>query len=198
MAETDDSPQPLLAGRALTHVEVAAGSRLYRSHPADFDPIYFGKGRAYRFDDPAGTYGVFYAAHRLEGAFVETFLRRPGRTYLDRGDLARRSLSAVKVNRALQLLPLHGPHLVQAGATAEVTHGPADQYTLPQRWSAAIHDHGGFDGIEYRSRHDDELLCVALFDRARSAIEPAGLPVNWMADADLLGKILDRYGVALG
>jgi hypothetical protein len=190
-------PEPHLTGRNLPEVPVAVGALFYRCHGAQHGPVHFGKGPIYRFDDPAGAYGVLYAAHRLEGAFVEAHLRNPGRRYVDRVDLAQRRWSRLRIVRSLRLVPLHGPFLAQAGATAEITHGPADRYDLPRRWSAAIHA-AGFDGIEYRSRHDDDQLCVALFDRGDSPVEPSGPPADWLADLAALGRILDRYAIQLG
>lgn len=196
MADAGD-PEPQLTGRALPAVEIAVGTRFYRSHRMGKGPVYFGKGPTYRFDDPSGVYGVLYAAHRLEGAFVETHLRKPSRRYVDREDLSARNWSLLQASHPLRLVPLHGRYLAQAGATAEVTHGPADRYDLSRRWSAAIYG-AGFDGIEYRSRHDDDLLCVALFDRGHPIVAPLGPPVSWLSDLAQLGRILDRYSVELG
>lgn len=35
-----------------------------------------------RFNSPDATFGVMYLAEAREGAFAETFLREPGRTYV--------------------------------------------------------------------------------------------------------------------
>ena len=82
-------PQPRLIGGNAPVVPVAAGAQFYRSHHANFAPVYFGKGPTYRFDDPAAKYGVLYAAYELEGAFAETHLRKPGRRYVDRATWRR-------------------------------------------------------------------------------------------------------------
>lgn len=39
---------------------------------------YWGKRKAYRFDDPAQRYGASYAARELEVAFAETVLHQKG------------------------------------------------------------------------------------------------------------------------
>jgi len=197
MAEPTE-PEPRLAGGGdVPSVLVAADTEFYRSHHANYGPVYYGKGPVYRFDDPAGIYGVLYVAHRLEGAFVETHLRKPGRRYVDREDLARRRWSRLRAVRPLLLLPLHGRYLYRAGATAEVTHGAASGYQLPRRWSSAAYA-AEFDGIEYRSRHDDDQFCVALFERVDPAVVPAGPPNHWLSDQALLARILDRYAIQLG
>lgn len=156
----------------------------------------FWQGPIYRFDDPAGVYGVLYAAHQLEGAFAETHLRKPGRRYVDRSDLAARRWSRLHTVRSLRLLPLHGRYLAQVGATAEVTHGPADRYDLPRRWSSEART-AGFDGIEYRSRHDDDQLCLALFEGGDPVVA-SGPPNDWLSNLEVLARILDRYAIELG
>jgi hypothetical protein len=191
------APEPRLIGGNAPVVTVAAGAEFYRSHHANFGPVYFGRGPTYRFDDPAGAYGVLYAALQLEGAFAETHLRKPGRRYVDRADLAVRRWSRLLTTRELRLLPLHGRYLAQAGATAEVTQGPADRYELPRRWSSAIHA-AGFDGIEYRSRHDDDQLCVALFEHRDPPVVASGPPNEWLSNVRVLARILDRYNIELG
>ncbi|WP_267213256.1 RES family NAD+ phosphorylase [Chelatococcus asaccharovorans] len=52
-----------------------------RIHRKGQGAVFFGPGVGRppqnRFDAPGSEYGVLYAARRLEGAFVETLLRRP-------------------------------------------------------------------------------------------------------------------------
>ena len=69
-------------------------------------------------------------------------------------------------------------------------------YSLPWLWSRAIYEHDAtIDGIEYRSRHDDSLVCVAVFERAGDALQVASPTASWSSDVRLLGSILDRYNV---
>jgi RES domain len=137
-----------------------------------------------------------YAARELQGAFAETHLRKPGRRYVDRADLVPRRWSRLRAVRPLRLLPLYGPYLTQAGATAEVTHGPTDRYDLPRRWSSAARV-AGFDGIEYRSRHDDDQLCLALFEGGDPVVA-SGPPNDWLSNTTVLAQILNRYRMELG
>jgi hypothetical protein len=52
------------------------------------------------------------------------------------------------------------------------------------------------DGIRYRSRFVDDQHCVALFDRAATALRfAASAPLS--AVPLRLGAMLDRYGLAL-
>ncbi|MPZ30181.1 MAG: RES domain-containing protein [Rhodospirillales bacterium] len=184
-------PQPRLTGGNAPVAPVAARTEFYRSHHADYGPVYSARARPTGSMTPRGVYGVLYAAHQVEGAFAETHLRKPGRRYVDRADMAQRRWSRLRTVRPLRLLPLHGRHLAQAGATAEVTHD------LPRRWSSAAHA-AGFDGIEYRSRYDDDQLCVALFERGDPAVVPSGPPNDWLSNPTVLARILDRYAVELG
>ena len=55
-----------------------AGTKLLRVHWTAADPIRFSVGNANRFDAPGGEFGVLYTAADIEGAFVETVLRRNG------------------------------------------------------------------------------------------------------------------------
>lgn len=191
-------PLPNLAGKTVPIVEVTVGTVLYRSHNLAYGPIYFGKRMLQRFDDPKGEYGVLYAAHDRAGAFVETYLRFPAPTLIGRSDLDSGGCASVNVTRSLRLVPLHSHHLVPLAATAEVTHGSSKDYTLPWLWSRAIYEHDpAIDGIEYKSRHDDSLACVALFDRASNGLQVAAPTTSWSSNVRVLGSILDRYNVAL-
>src|SRR5258708_32400205 len=47
-----------------------------------------------------------------------------------------------------------------------------DDYGVARAWSRAIHDHPAHvDGILYPSRHHNRLYCVAMFERARDALQ---------------------------
>ncbi|MCE6949672.1 RES family NAD+ phosphorylase [Cereibacter sphaeroides] len=174
---------------------VPAGARLHRYHDRAFGPIWFGRTGTGRLDDPAHAYGVLYVAEGEGGAFSETFLRRPGLNLIDPALLARKSYAVLSSRRDLILARLHGPGLGVIGATAEVTHGGLP-YDAPQAWSKAIHDHPArFDGILYRSRHDDDELCLALFERAEPDIVEVERQPN--LDEDWFWRIAERYGAGL-
>jgi hypothetical protein len=97
--------------------------------------------------------------------------------------------------RALNLVELHGPGLSVLGATAQVTATPPP-YTLPQAWSAALHNHPDlFDGIAYRARHDNGEICYAFFDRSGRAITVAERRDN--LNADWFYSLLDYYSVGI-
>lgn len=125
-----------------------------------------------RFDAPDGQYRVHYAALGFDGAFVEAMLRQEQPAYLAWSDIVQREVSVLRLTRPVRVMPIRGHHLGQLRATAAVASGP---YSVSRRWSEALHqwrDAGGpLDGLLYPSRHDDTQLCLALFDRAASAVE---------------------------
>jgi RES domain len=199
---------PDLAGRELPLRRLAAGSPLYRVHRRELDPLWFGPAAGAtatnRFDDPlwdeppdvvpGPRFQVCYLGTSPASCFAETFLRNPPVRLLSLADLSRRGLARVRVTRALNLVRLHGPGLARIGVTAEATCG---EYDLSRGLARALWCHPAQpDGIVYSSRHDNEALCIALFDRAREAAEvekSVSLSGSWR----LLGKLLDRYRVAL-
>ena len=52
--------------------------------------------------------------------------------------------------------------------------------------------------MAYRSKHDDDEICIALFDRAGERVAAAGLPQPMMMDLARLAELFARYGLALG
>lgn len=177
-------------------LHLPAGTLLHRFHKAAFDPIFYDPTDAGRLNAPDGRYGVLYAAEMVGGAFAEVFLRSPGQTTLGFDFIEARAYVRLKTTRDLRLVELHGPGLSRLGATAEVTHSGLP-YTVAQAWSKAIHAHPwNFDGIAYRSRHDDAEICYAIFDRASSAVIEDSRVQN--LDVDWFWQLMDKYklGVA--
>lgn len=196
---------------------LAVGTTLWRVHDprkGKSDPRWFGPAPGERpgsrFDDPlraqatavgtaAGaatvvTFGTCYLGLSREAAFAESFLRRPQLDAIDRATVDARNMAELVTTRALKLVALLGPGLKAAGATAAVPHGPQ---SVARRWARALWEHPSApDGIAYRCRHDDAEIAIALFDRARGAlqlIDSRGL----REDRAWFGATLDRYQVAL-
>jgi hypothetical protein len=174
------------------------GTRLHRFHARAFHPIYFDRSLMGRLNAPDGSYGVLYTAKHRLGAFAETFLRQPGRTLLPHDLMIAKASTTIEVTGALRVVRLYGPALAKVGCTAQVTHG-ALPYHLPQAWSKAIHDHPAQpDGIAYRSRHDDNQICYAIFERALSKVAVAHRELD--LDQDWFYELANHYrvGVAPG
>ena len=125
-----------------------------------------------RFDAPGGEFQVHYSAYDFAGAFVEALLRQEQLPYLTWSDIVRREVSILTLTRPIRVMPMYGRQLSQMKATAAVASGA---YAVSRQWSLALSQwknaDGPLDGILYPSRHDDTMLCVALFDRAASAIQ---------------------------
>jgi len=193
MRPESDLPQQLPT------ILIPSGTKLMRIHARGRHPLWFGPARGgvpvNRFDDPRAEFQVCYLGATIEACFAETFLRNPPVRILAVGDLARRVVTTIEVRRALHVAALYGPGLARLGATAELTGG--GDYPLSRAWSRALWAHENHpDGIAYRSRHDDSALSVALFGRARGALEVLGAR-SLVDNPQLLAELLGRYGLAL-
>jgi hypothetical protein len=78
--------------------------RIYRA--AHNTPMFFGKTRDYRFDSASRAYGVLYASPELEGAFVETFMQKHGRTSVSMKELRERPIATIHSARPLRFIDL--------------------------------------------------------------------------------------------
>ena len=141
-----------------------------------------------RFDAPGGEFQVHYSAYDFAGAFVEALLRQDQLPYLTWSDIVAREVSILTVTRPIRLMPMYGRQLAQMKATAAVASGP---YTASRQWSLALsqwaNSDGPLDGILYPSRHDDTMFCVALFDRAASAIQVLSSENLGTRESEILG-----------
>ncbi len=167
----------------------------YRSHPSHREPIFFGKNRAYRFDAPAGEYGVLYVGADPHVAFIESFQIAGLHPAITESKLRERSLSRIRIRRPARLVNLaESGALTRIGADGRIF---TATYTVSQRWSRALQSHPGSpDGILYRPRHDPARLAAALFDQIAEEVtaQNAGL---WLDQNAVLAEVLETYGVAL-
>jgi len=148
---------------------IATGKVLHRVHGARVKALWYGrKDATWRWDDPAGAFGVLYLGKTAVGPFAETLLRAPqDRDVLwDRVQLKR--AATFTTTRPLKLAKLHGEGLAWFETTAAAI--AADAYATPQAIAARVHAETDLDGVQYRSRFDNDELCVALFERADAAI----------------------------
>jgi hypothetical protein len=113
---------------------------------------------------------------------------------LSRSDLAVRSVSTGHLTREIRLVQLHGPGLGRLSITAATVHGPHD---ICRSLAFELWKHPKqIDGIAYRSRFDNDEICIALFDRASDAVVIDSTE-RLVDDEARLGRILDKYGVGL-
>jgi len=145
------------------------------------EPLYFGKGKDNRFDDPAGAYGVFYLAMNLPTALMESafhkhkWWRAGARRKITLSEVQSRMVRIVRVAKDLTLCDL-----VTEGAAVRAFGLNAVQLALRRYAStralsgriAALKTTDGlpFDGILYPSHNNPGGRCIALFDRAADKI----------------------------
>lgn len=186
-------PSPELALRDLPLLQLVGS--LYRIHRTEHSPLFFGRTGRNRFDSPFLDYGVLYAALEPDGSFIESFGDSAG-NLVSRSGLAERSISTLEIDDSLNVVDITGSGLARVGAAGEVTAG---EHPLAQRWSQAFFEHRqNPDGIYYRARHDQDLFCVALFDRESTRLKTANsIPLMHHDFAPELGRILDKYDFGL-
>lgn len=153
----------------------------------------------YRFDAPAGEFGVLYAAFDLATAFAETVLRsvpqeipageEPLLTY---EELARRrvvQLAAMPGSMPLRLVKLYDEGLAAAKVDNRIA--TDDEYATTRLWSKAFHDHPEkADGIAYLSRFMGARRSVLLFDRCAGSLS-RGRVTPLLKHADFPGVVRD-------
>lgn len=193
------APEPPsdLHRRKLVIEELPVGFQIHRFHTAVYPATFFDTTQGSRFNSPDGSYGVMYAALDRSGAFAETFLRNVGSMEISEAIIESKACATYTLTRGIRAVRFRGYGLAPVGATASVCSCPGPPYTLPQVWSSEFYNHPEQpDAILYGSRHDDEALCLAIFDRANNALD---FPVS---STNLLGQawfyeLMDRYGVGL-
>jgi RES domain len=168
MASADElaPPSEPLEGE-LPITTTAADSRWWRIHRTRQPPVFFGPAPGqpptYRFDAPGGEYRILYLGQSLSAAFVETVLRNPRIPFIERSELEERSVAMLTNRHPLKLVDLRGGGLSQIGVDNRLTTGP---YEVAGRWALALWRHPDSpDGILYRSKHDPNHICAAIFGR---------------------------------
>ena len=166
-----------------------------RIHQLKHDPAFWGRTGKNRFDAPAGSYGVLYAADTFDGAFIETFGDLSPKT-ISVNSLTVRGVASVVPRRVLQLVDLAEAGLSQIGLDARIC---TDDHALSQEWSQALWTHPSQpDGLWYAARHDPSRRSLALFDRAASVTDVTALGGLMESPQDIsTAKALEKYGFAL-
>lgn len=172
----------------------AARTTLVRIHRRIHSPVYFDRSQGGRFNAPAGEFGVCYFGEDLACSFLETLVRGSFTRVVPRSELAARSATTFELVRPLTLFRVHSDGLVHLSLTADFPHRVP--YDDCQSFALNVWQQAGIDGIEYRSRWDDSLLCVALFDRAAESVQPAGERIE-IDDLSRVRPILRRYDIGL-
>lgn len=139
---------------------------------------YWGKGKAYRFDDPAQAFGTTYTALDIDVAFAETVLHQEGlfrgsRWVINAASITQRYVVtyARPTRPGLLVADFTGADLKALGLNNDLC--SSDDYTASMAVSGALHAQvPDVDGILYVSRQMNTGLAVALFERSAITIEP--------------------------
>ena len=159
-------PPPDLARRSLPLLTTR--QPWFRIYRLSYAPLHFGRTGDNRFDLPDGKTGVCYVAANEAGAFIETLGHTTGRRVLTQSALQSRGIAELHTRRSLRLVDLTGAGLTRIGADERLCTG---DYTVAQRWSAALYRHPQKpDGLYHRSRHDPDRLCAALYQRVARTV----------------------------
>ena len=96
----------------------------------------------------------------------------------------------------MTLVHCHGEGLKQNGFDSRIA-SSVDR-GLTQSVARSLYENAQQpDGLVYRTRHDDDQLSIALFDRALNKLSEPGPAIAWMNAGSHLEKVLDRYRIAL-
>lgn len=183
----------------LVLIDVDPGELLRLAFRTKASQLAFRASARYRFDAPAGEFGVLYAAFDLATAFAETVLRtvpqsipageEPLLTY---EELARRRVvqfEAASTGRPLRLVKLYDEGLAAAKIDNRVA--TDDEYGTTRLWARAFHDHPEMvDGVAYLSRFMGARRSVVLFDRCAGLLS-RGRVTPLLKHADFPGVVRD-------
>lgn len=170
MALVDEHPPPPDSFQGgLPIADIERGTMWWRIHKTLNAPVFFGPTPGdpptYRFDAPGGEYRILYVGLTLSAANIETLLRNPRIPYVERTEIETRSASVLTNDHTLKLVDLRGAGLSRIGADNRLTTG---SYEIAGQWAVALWRHRDHpDGILYRSKHDPNHICSAIFDRPR-------------------------------
>jgi hypothetical protein len=161
---------------------------------------YWGKGKAYRFDDPAQGYGATYTAEDIKVAFAETVLHQKGhfignQWVIDEASILERYIVTYRrpARPLLLVADLTGGPLKALGLNNDLS--ASDDYTESMAVSSALHAQlPDLDGIMYMSRQMNTLSAVALFERSEVELENT---VTRLIDHPDYAALLRIFNVAI-
>lgn len=197
MTKLAPPPQHELNTRRLPTSQIEVGSTLVRIHRPG-QALFFGPGPGQRprgrFDSLDGEFATCYMAENTLAAFAETFLREGRVKLVMEGELAVRWWSRLQVVAPLTLVSCHGSALTTLQTTSAISSGA---YSRSRAWAAALHKHPDApDGLRYRSRHNDDQFCIAMFDRAASSVRAFETLPLLHPSTDVV-EAINAYGVSV-
>lgn len=196
----------------VTFISVASGELLHRVHQnkyqADqFNPGINGNARFSPIQDDEGkSIPTLYGGTTMACALMETVFHdvphTAGFKIFDKGKLVEQMHSALRVERALQLVDLASVPLRKLGVTRkQLIDTEKDQYPATRKWAEAIHHQcPQAQGLSWVSRQDDSARAVVLFgDRIPGGtLRAEGVARSLLDDNDAYEALLglaERIGV---
>lgn len=159
---------------------------------------YWGKNKAYRFDDPKQMFGVTYAARKIEVAFAETVLHESGAFY-DNAWMIREAkmreryvIRYVRPVGDLRVLDLTGMAGKRLGLNNDIS--AYGDYAVPMAVARVLYEETDLDGICYVSRQCNTDYAYAIFERSGLSAKSGAAPL--MAHPHYL-DLLDYFNVEL-
>jgi hypothetical protein len=161
---------------------------------------YWGKRKAYRFDDPAQAFGTTYAALTLDVAFAETILHQDGQfsgdTWLidEKNIIDRHVIGYQRLKKPLlELVNLTGAYLKAIGLNNDLC--SSDDYTDSMAISAEVHEQlPHVDGMIYVSRQMNIGRAIVLFERSDPQRSSTVMPLK---NHSRYGTLLNTFNVAV-
>ena len=189
-------PEPPAGPWTLPAITVTrpAGTTLWRiyfiggPHPAAWNDFRLFGPTASRFDhhDPpphAQVKGILYAADDGTTCLAEVFQQTRVVERVPRAPW----LVGFRLERDVVLLDLTGPWPTQAGASMAINSGPRPR---AQRWSRAIYGaYPNVEGLLYASSMHANAPAVALYERAKNALQASPVFNRALADPALLHRL---------
>jgi hypothetical protein len=171
---------------------------MVRIHRVADGPVWFGPKPGAppgnRFDAPKGEFQILYAAETLTGAFVETVLRSHRRVVAP-AFVADRQWTVLETTRPITLARLHGhgllPHGVDSAIASDSVYAAAQDLAL-----ALFEAFSHLDGMAYRSRHNDDEICYAIYDRVSAADLIAAEAHRFEHNMEVASEIIRMHGAA--
>lgn len=177
--------------------------KLFRVSRRDKGEPYFGRNRAYRFDDPepnpASRFGACYCGFDLDTAVAESILHdelaQNGGFDIAESEFTTRYLvrfKAAATGGMLTLADLTGHGLKKLGGDNSIS--SENPYNTTQEWSKAVHVHpANVDGILFVSRQLNTKKAVVIFDRAKAKFgTPSYAPLSSVRS---LGRTKTKLGI---
>ncbi|WP_157778337.1 RES family NAD+ phosphorylase [Massilia violaceinigra] len=188
------------AAAGILHILPLHVNRLVRLSRFPATEPYWGKSKAYRFDDPAQAFGTTYAALMLDVAFAETILHQNGQFssgawFIDEKNIAARHIVGFQRPKKplLGLVNLTGSYLKALWLNNDLC--SSDDYADSMLVSASLHDQlPDVDGIIYVSRQMNTGRAVALFERSCLQRSSTVMPLK---NHPAFSALLSKFNVAI-